>query len=40
MRRFRLFSLLVLLATVLSATACTNPTGPKPAGEDLTTTKI
>ena len=40
MRSIRLVLLLLMVAAVVSTTACTNPTGPKPVGEDLSNTKI
>lgn len=40
MRSIRLAVLLLIAAAVVSSTACTNPTGPKPAGEESSSTKI
>jgi hypothetical protein len=40
MRNIR-FSFIVLLAAIaLSATACTNPLGPKPAGDNVASSGI
>lgn len=40
MRNFR-FSFIVLLAAIaLSATACTNPLGPKPSGDIVSSSGI
>jgi hypothetical protein len=35
MRALRFVVLLALTAAALSTTACTNPTGPKPAGDNV-----
>ena len=40
MRSNRLAFLLLLATLVLAPLACTNPVGPKPAGDDVTSNKI
>lgn len=40
MRAFRLVFVLALAAAALSSVACTNPTGPKPAGDSLASSSI
>jgi hypothetical protein len=40
MRSLRVAFLLLIASVVLSSAACTNPTGPKPAGDDVMNTKV
>lgn len=40
MRTIRLAVAILFAAVALSTTACTSPTGPTPAGDDLTTSGI
>lgn len=40
MRSFRLAIIALLTVAALSATACTNPVGPKPAGDIVTGSNI
>lgn len=40
MRAVRLSLAILFAAFALSAAACTSPTGPTPAGDDLTTSGI
>lgn len=40
MRALRLVALLLAIAAVASTTACTNPTGPAPAQDDVASSKI
>ena len=40
MRAFRLFFVLALAVVALSTVACTNPTGPKPAGDTVVSSSI
>ncbi|MDH5233955.1 MAG: hypothetical protein OEW77_03280 [Gemmatimonadota bacterium] len=40
MRAFRLVFVLALAAAALSSVACTNPMGPKPAGDTVASSSI